>query len=195
VDPIAHSTGAAGWLNASLDKTSAPATLTLSAAPGTLAAGRYTATVQISASGASNSPKAIAVSFLVLADGSVTTLAALGQTQVFLDAPTFGTQLVLQPGSRYLIAVVNTNPSYTIREDFVLAGALMGTPASALVVSGAAMAGPAQQPTRDAPRARSQALHLARGLAAALQQRDLEGLCELRPDDCVRDQPRARRAV
>ncbi|MGH7502669.1 MAG: beta strand repeat-containing protein [Longimicrobiales bacterium] len=54
-----------GWLTANLSNTTAPATLTLSAQTGSLAAGSYDATLDVSASGASNSPQSISVSFTV----------------------------------------------------------------------------------------------------------------------------------
>lgn len=56
-----------GWLQGSLSGTTAPATLTLSAATGTLAAGSYSATVTISSALASNSPRTVAVTFTVTA--------------------------------------------------------------------------------------------------------------------------------
>jgi uncharacterized membrane protein len=58
-------TAQTGWLTASLNTTSAPSVLTLSAAPGSLVAGTYTATVSLSATGASNNPLPIAVTFTV----------------------------------------------------------------------------------------------------------------------------------
>jgi PKD repeat protein len=56
-----------GWLQAGLAGTTAPTTLTLGAATGTLAAGTYTATVQVSSSaaGVTNSPQVVAVTFVV----------------------------------------------------------------------------------------------------------------------------------
>ncbi|MCA9737368.1 MAG: choice-of-anchor D domain-containing protein, partial [Gemmatimonadetes bacterium] len=55
-----------GWLNASLSGTSAPATVTLAATTGALGAGTYTATVNVTAAGANNSPEPITVTFTVL---------------------------------------------------------------------------------------------------------------------------------
>ena len=57
--------GGSGWLNASLDVTTAPATLTIQATTGALAAGTYTASVDVSAAAASNSPKSVGVTFTV----------------------------------------------------------------------------------------------------------------------------------
>ena len=51
-----------GWLNASLDSPTAPATLTLQASIGALAAGRYSATVIVASSDADTSPRALSVS-------------------------------------------------------------------------------------------------------------------------------------
>lgn len=138
VGPITY-TGTPGWLSAGLDATVAPATLTLSVTTGSLTSGSYSASVAISASAADNSPQSIAVTFLVLSGGGTTTLAAPGQSVVFLDAPNLGTKLTLQSGSRYLIAVVNTAPTPTVTEDFRLVGALLS------------VAGAAAQPVTAAP--------------------------------------------
>lgn len=63
---IQYGTGqATGWLSATLSSTSAPSTLTLQATTGSLAAGTYTATVQVTAAGASNSPQTVAIEFRV----------------------------------------------------------------------------------------------------------------------------------
>jgi hypothetical protein len=53
----------AGWLTATLSDDTAPAVLTLSAETGALPPGTYGATVQLSASGAANSPLAVQVTF------------------------------------------------------------------------------------------------------------------------------------
>jgi hypothetical protein len=62
VGTINYGSGA-GWLTATLDKTTAPATLTLSAAQGALAPGVYTATVPVTSAAAHNSPQTITVTF------------------------------------------------------------------------------------------------------------------------------------
>ena len=54
-----------GWLNASLNRNRAPATLTLTATTGTLAAGTYNATVAVTSGVASNSPQNVTVTFTV----------------------------------------------------------------------------------------------------------------------------------
>jgi hypothetical protein len=129
--PIVY-TGASGWLTASLDKTTAPATLTLTAAPGSLASGSYSADVPVKAT-ASNSPQHVAVSFLVLSSSGGTTISAAGRDTVFLSSPNTAVQLTVQAGSQYLIAVVNTDSSHTVTEDFTLAGALLSGPATRTV--------------------------------------------------------------
>lgn len=55
----------AGWLTATLNATTTPASLTLQALPGSLPTGTYTATVSILSPNASNSPQTIAVSYEV----------------------------------------------------------------------------------------------------------------------------------
>ena len=57
---------------------------------------------------------------------------AVGQSAIFADSSHFLTQLGLDPNAKYLIAVVNTDSTSTIHEDFTL----QGTPA----VSGSALA-------------------------------------------------------
>src|SRR6266576_3991502 len=54
-----------GWLSAALSGPTAPSTLTLTAATGTLAAGTYTATVAIASVGAANTPRSVTVTFTV----------------------------------------------------------------------------------------------------------------------------------
>jgi hypothetical protein len=79
VGTIAYGAGATGWLVASLAATTAPTTLTLQAAKGSLAAGTYTATVPVQSSSATNSPQNVTVTFTIapaptigLSAGSVT---------------------------------------------------------------------------------------------------------------------------
>jgi hypothetical protein len=91
---------------------------------GALASGAYTATIPVTSTAASNSPQTLTITFLVLSDGQVTNLAAAGQSSVFLDSPQFATQLIVPTGgAQYLIAVVNTDPTYTSSADFTLVGA------------------------------------------------------------------------
>jgi hypothetical protein len=60
-----------GWLNATLSGTTAPATVTLQATLGALAAGDYSATVSVSSSAASNSPQTVDVTFTVTAPPAI----------------------------------------------------------------------------------------------------------------------------
>lgn len=64
---IAYGPGATGWLSASINPTTAPATLTLQAALAGLTPGTYTATVPVTAAGAANSPQTVSVTFTVVA--------------------------------------------------------------------------------------------------------------------------------
>jgi hypothetical protein len=54
-----------GWLSATLNQSTAPATLTLAATTASLTAGTYTATVRVASVAAANSPVSIAVTFTV----------------------------------------------------------------------------------------------------------------------------------
>ncbi len=55
-----------GWLSASVNPTTAPAVLTLTASPGTLLPGTYSATVPVTSAVASNSPQTVAVTLHVV---------------------------------------------------------------------------------------------------------------------------------
>ena len=74
VGTISYGSGS-GWLTATLNQSTAPATLTLSVAKGALAAGTYTATVPVTSAAAGNSPQSVAVTFTILP--SVATLARI----------------------------------------------------------------------------------------------------------------------
>ena len=63
------------------------------------------------------------------------TLASAGQSTTFLSSPNFAAALAVQPGSQYLVAVINTDPSYTIQEGFSLTGSF-GTSAAAQRLAG-----------------------------------------------------------
>jgi hypothetical protein len=123
---IAYGSGASGWLSASLTGSSAPATITLNATIGSLAQGTYSATIPITASSATNSPASLKVTFAIFPPAGTTTLA-VGQDTTFLATPVIATNLVLQPGQQYLIAVVNTNTSAAANEDFTLFGSMTST--------------------------------------------------------------------
>lgn len=73
VGTLAYGTGASGWLTASLNGATAPATLTLQPSNTGLSPGTYTATVPVTASGVGNSPQNVTVTY-VLAVPSVTSI-------------------------------------------------------------------------------------------------------------------------
>jgi len=63
---VSYTTGQPeGWLSAELSATSAPSTLTLTAATGSLAPGTYTGNVAVSSAVAGNSPQPVSVTFTV----------------------------------------------------------------------------------------------------------------------------------
>lgn len=81
VDTVIYS-GGSGWLTASLDVPSAPATLTLIAATGSLAVGSYTATVRLASPVAANSPQDITVTFTVSVGAPTQMTVSAGNGQV-----------------------------------------------------------------------------------------------------------------
>ena len=74
VGTIAYTVGAPGWLTASLNQATAPATLSLSAVPGSLALGSYTAQVPLTSTVAGNSPLTLSVN-LTIGTGPAATMA------------------------------------------------------------------------------------------------------------------------
>ena len=76
---VQYTTGS-GWLTATLNTTTAPATLTVQPATGALAAGTYTAKVLLASAGASNTPRTVDVTFSVV---SQPTIALSASTATF----------------------------------------------------------------------------------------------------------------
>ncbi len=127
-----------GWLVANVSSATAPAIVTLTPTVGTLTAGTYTATVPITsgAAGVTNSPQAVSVTFLVNVAGAASvTLTAAGQSTAFLTSPNLNTTLAVQPGSQYLVAVVNTDASNTIFEGFSLSAKFAASAAASQAVT------------------------------------------------------------
>ena len=60
-----------GWLTATLGGSSAPTMIVVQPALGALADGSYSATISVAAAGASNTPRAIAVSFTIVSGASI----------------------------------------------------------------------------------------------------------------------------
>ncbi|WP_411279901.1 Rieske (2Fe-2S) protein [Gemmatimonas sp.] len=71
---VAYGPSGTGWLTLTLNQTSAPATLTVRASAGALAAGSYTATITVSATGVAS--RTVMVSLTVTAAGLLVTLSA-----------------------------------------------------------------------------------------------------------------------
>jgi hypothetical protein len=132
--PVTYQTGS-GWLTAVLGASTSPATIALTASSAGLAEGQYTATIPVTAPAATNSPQTLTVTLLVLGQAGTSTLAAAGQSAVFLDGPNFATQLTLAPNAQFLIGVVNTNPSASALEDFTLVGGVASASAAPPVAS------------------------------------------------------------
>jgi hypothetical protein len=107
-----------GWLTASLNSTSAPATLTLSPTLGSLAAGTYTATVPVSstAAGVTNSPVIVTVTFTVTA-APAPTIALSSTTASFASqvggvSPTAQTIAITNSGTGALTGLATGAVAY-----------------------------------------------------------------------------------
>ncbi len=83
---VAYGAGATGWLNAAVNTTTAPATLTMQPRTSGLAAGTYTATINVTAPLADNSPRTVTVSFTLSSTPSI----SLARTEVPITAPVGG---------------------------------------------------------------------------------------------------------
>jgi hypothetical protein len=128
IGTITYGAGALNWLLAQLDTTVAPATLTLTAATGTITqTGTYTATVPIAAPGATNSPQQIDV-YLVVVPGPPTT---------YEMTITGGDNQLVQTGT-----ALPVNPQVTISDSF--ANPIPGLPVTFVVTAGGgSLGGPA----------------------------------------------------
>jgi uncharacterized protein YjdB len=110
--------------------TSNPSVATVNASGLVTAVAIGTATIAATADGKSGS----AAITVVGTAGPNVTLTTPGQSISFLASPNFSASLTLQPGSQYLIAVVNTDPFYTLREDFTLSA--IGSPPTTAMAPG-----------------------------------------------------------
>jgi hypothetical protein len=87
---------------------------------------------------------ATSAAFNVTAITANTTLSAAGQSSTFTNTPNFSATLAVQAGSQYLVAVVNTDPSYATTENFSLTGSFASSSSSAAALR---MAGSPFQPS------------------------------------------------
>src|SRR5207244_434301 len=83
IGTITYGSGASAWLSATLNTTTAPATVTLQPTTGSIPIGTYTATVPVtsSAAGVVNSPQNISVNFTIAStDPCLATSYTIGAT-------------------------------------------------------------------------------------------------------------------
>jgi hypothetical protein len=119
-----------GWLSVNCTGSSAPYTCSTQPATGSLAAGTYNATVQVSSSGATNTPQSYTVAFTVNSGSVCTITTAMGTCGPYSDSSislTYQSQTqndvwgppatwsqtlyTTNPGSWYVIANYPTDPS------------------------------------------------------------------------------------
>lgn len=145
VGTIVYNPAGTAWLGTSFNVTTAPATLTLTAATGSLIPGSYTATVPVTSPLASNSPQQLTVTFVVSAAAPASVIVTPGYAAIRTTAPNQTVQLadtvkdgvgnVLPPS---LATWTSRNPSVaTVSTTGLVAGVSAG---SAVIV---AQAGPA----------------------------------------------------
>lgn len=84
---------ATGWIAADLDQSSAPATLSLSVTPGSLAVGTYLATVPLLSDESPNSPLGVVVRMILTSDVATTIALQAGDNQT----PAAGTAVPIPP--------------------------------------------------------------------------------------------------
>ena len=84
-----------------------------------------------------NSPQTVNLTLTVLPATTLNaTLTLAGQSTAFLTSPNVSAALTVQSGSQYLIAVVNTFPSYAVSEGFSLVGSFAPGVAAQRVTAG-----------------------------------------------------------
>lgn len=130
---VSYGGGPTGWLQTpTLNGTTAPATLTLQALTGSLAAGTYTALVQITAgAGATGSPQQVVVTFNVAAPSAVTVSGTVDFESVPNDTATNG------PGAGRLLYANKTNrPIRGATVQLISTTAVGGVPAGTVLASG-----------------------------------------------------------
>lgn len=98
VGAVQYAAGGSGWLNASLGGSSAPATLTLTVAPGALSQGLYSATVPVNSSLPGVTAKSLSVTLAIAANAPATIVGLNGNGQV----GTIGSPLALTMRARVL---------------------------------------------------------------------------------------------
>ena len=117
VGTIQYGAGGSGWLVAAFDSATAPTAVTLTAAPGALLPGTYSATVPILAATAGNSPLDLNVSFVVIAppSGAPGRLVVMTEPAGATSNVTFTTQPVVEvqdsAGTRVFNAVIPVTAS------------------------------------------------------------------------------------
>ena len=84
------------WLNVSPTTGSAPANLTISVSPGSMAPATYTGTVQIAAAGALDSPQTIVVTLVVSATGSIPAITGVVNGASFQPGIESGSWVTIQ---------------------------------------------------------------------------------------------------
>jgi hypothetical protein len=107
-----------GWLSVQVQGSSAPYTLVTQPTTGSLAAGTYTATVNVSSSGASNSPQSYSVTFTVSSGSVCQTSSATGTCGPYTDSqitasgtyPIITENDVWSPPATWSQTLYSTNP-------------------------------------------------------------------------------------
>ncbi len=145
IDTVQYLDDSAGWLTASLASTTAPGTLALQAAAGSLPAGTYYARVKLSATGATNSPRSIAVTLRVdpAAVGPIIGLTAVAAA---FSAPSGGTVpsqavQILAASDAELTGLSITDVTYGANASGWLSATLNGTTAPAALTLAPDLAG------------------------------------------------------
>jgi len=149
--------GASSWLTASLSGTTSPATVNLTATPGSLTGGTYNATVQIAstASGVTNSPLSVPVTFTVAPRPSITVSPSTATFSTWQNGPNpagasvaisnggdgtlSGLSVATSSGASWLTATLNgTTAPATVSLSASAAGLAAGSYSATVTVSSSA---------------------------------------------------------
>jgi hypothetical protein len=141
VGTITYSAGASGWLSASLNVTTAAATLTVTPVTGSLAPATYTATVPVTSGVASNSPQSVSVTFTVAFGTPATLIVTPGYSAIRTTAPNRTVQLADTVKDSFG-NIVPVTPNWTSRNPAVatvsVSGLVTGVTAGSAVIVGQA---------------------------------------------------------
>jgi hypothetical protein len=137
VGTITYSGGPTDWLTTAFDRTTAPATLTLTASVAGIGVGNYGATVPVTSPRAPNSPQLVTVSFAVAAGAAAQMTVLAGDGQSAVAGATVGTAPAVLVRDQY----DNPVPGVAVAFNVVTGGGNIAGPSATTGADGVAAVG------------------------------------------------------